>query len=98
MINQPLPPGASDEEALAHFEKVHEMGMKKATWDTPQNVLKFLEDLFNDQKPVYKDTLYEDTWKRLCERKLPKNSVLGQGIPTWNQYMQPALVRKEKVD
>jgi hypothetical protein len=96
IMNQPLPPGASDEEALAHFEKVHEMGAKKATWEAPTNVLTFLEDLFKDQKPVYKDTLYEDTWKRLCERKLPKNSVLGQGIPTWNHYMQPALVRKKK--
>jgi hypothetical protein len=96
MINQPLPPGASDEEALAHFEKVHEMAVKKATWEAPANVLTFLEELFNDQKPVYKDSLYEDTWKRICERKLPKNSILGQGIPTWNHYMQPALVSKKK--
>jgi hypothetical protein len=92
MINQPLPPGASDEEVLAHFEKVHEMGTKKATWEAPAHVITFLEQLFADQKPVYKDSLYEDTWKRLCERKLPKNSIVGQGIPTWNHYMQPALV------
>ena len=93
ILHQPLPPNATEQEILAHFRKVDNLATEKPEYVAPDNVIKFIENVFDKQKPEYRQTPYVESWQELCKSRLPSNSVVGKGIPTWNPYMRPALKR-----
>ena len=87
---EPLPLDATLAERLARHEKVGKLSAKHV-YEAPDPVIELLDKTFGLQKADYKNTVDYENFVQLCKAVLPTNSIIGEGIPTWNDYMRPSL-------
>ena len=90
VLLEPLNPSASLAERLARHEKVSKLTVKQ-TFEAPDPVVDLIDKAFGLQKADYKNTVDYENFVQLMKAVLPTNSVIGAGIPTWNDYMRPSL-------
>ena len=90
VLLEPLATNASLAERLARHEKVSKLTVKH-TFEAPDPVVDLIDKAFGLQKADYKNTVDYENFVQLMKAVLPTNSVIGSGIPTWNDYMRPSL-------